>query len=127
MPIRPPFLPIRALPCAFAVAVSWPALQGCAQAPQPPAVEMRLLVKAGPRTEDLSGEALARHASRVAQLPASHLSAQGGGWHALALHCADSPACEAGAQRLRAQSAEFQAVEADTRRGPAQSNPQGSR
>lgn len=89
---------------------------------------MRLLVKAGPQAEGLSGEALAKRAGQVAQLPVRHLSAQGGGWHALALGCAESPACEAGAQRLRAQSADFQAVEADTRRGPAaQPNPQNSR
>lgn len=127
MPIRLTSLPAHALPCALAVALSWPALQGCAQAPQAPAVEMRLMVKAGPRTEGLSGEALAQHASQVAQLPVRHLSAQGGGWHALALACAESPACEAGAQRLRAQSADFQTVEADTRRVPMQANPQNSR
>ena len=119
MPTRLTSLPARALPCALAIALSWPALQGCAQAPQPPAVEMRLLVKAGPRAEGLSGQALAQRAGQVAQLPVRHLSAQGGGWHALALGCAESPACEAGAQRLRAQGADFLAVETDTRRGPA--------
>lgn len=118
-----------------ACALLWPALQGCTQtavAPPPPqlsAIEMRLQVKTGAQTEGWAGEALARHASRIAGLPVRHLAANGGGWHAVVLGCAELAQCDAGLQRLRAQGADFQAVEPDTRasRGPGVPTPASSR
>lgn len=110
-----------------------PTLQACTQttpAPPPPvAVEMRLQVKTGRLTEGWAGEALAHHASRIAGLPVRHLAANGGGWHAVVLGCAELAQCDAGVQRLRAQREGFEVVEPDTRasRGPGVPAPASSR
>ncbi len=114
-------------------ALLWPALQACTQtvpvATVPPAVEMRLLVKAGVNTDGLASDALAQRAAQIAKQPVRYLSANGAGWHVLLLGCADSAQCDAGLQRLRGQTAEFQSVEPDGRKqhGPDSRTPATSR
>lgn len=78
----------------------------------------RLLLKIADRAAD--GATVARLAATAAGVPAEHLAASGGGWHAVRLRCTGA-ACDTALARLR-QSAErpgpIEAVEADARKRP---------
>ena len=78
----------------------------------------RLLLRVADRTADAA--TVARIAASAAGLPVEHLSASGGGWHAVRLRCSGA-ACDAAVARLR-QSTErpgpIEAVETDARKRP---------
>ena len=87
---------------------------GVACAAAKPASELRIVVELVGPTDD--GTAVAREASRVAQLPVRHLAAMSPSRHALALACGDATTCEQGMQRLRAAGSRFVSVEIDARK-----------
>lgn len=118
--------------CGVTIVLLVVGLQACMQTPAtslPPAIEMRLLVKASANTDGLAADDLAQRAAQIAQLPVRYLSASGAGWHALVLGCADWAQCDLGLQRLRSQPTAFASVEPDARasRGPGSPSPATSR
>lgn len=94
-------------------------LQACAQTPPPkPRVEtppppLKFLVYAqtGTAAKNMSPEALTQQASRIAEVPVRHEGVGSDGRHNLVLVCANVPACQAAAQRLRTQADHFATVE----------------
>ncbi len=94
-------------------------LQACAQTPppqkpvSPPPPPLQFLVYASPGvgSKSLSPDALAQQASRLAEVPVRHEGVGTNGRHNLVLICANISACQAAAQRLRAQAEQFAAVE----------------
>ena len=104
------------LSCALAVALM-AALGSCAATPDPASgapVEARVLVKLVRPAEDAA--AISSEATRHAGVPVTYMAATSPSWHALALHCASAPQCDAAIERLRAASAVYQAVEIDGRK-----------
>ena len=94
-------------------------LQACAETPpakkrvEPPPPPLKFLVYAqtGAASKTMSPDALAQQASRIAEVPVVHEGVGADGRHNLVLVCANVPACQAAAQRLRAQAQQFAAVE----------------
>jgi hypothetical protein len=75
------------------------------------ATESRLLVKlVRPATD---GAAIARLVAAASGLPTRYVTATSTQWHAVAVRCGAPPACAAALQRLRAATADFEAVEPD--------------
>ena len=75
-------------------------------------VELRVLVKT---TQPAEPEAVAAQAARSAGVPARYVSAASPQWHALALSCRPAD-CDAALQRLGADRARFEVVQADERK-----------
>jgi hypothetical protein len=94
-------------------------LQACAQTPPPkkrvepppPPIQFLVYAQLGTASKALSPEALVQQASRIAEVPVRHEGVGADGRHNLVLVCTNVPACQAATQRLRAQAAEFVAVE----------------
>jgi hypothetical protein len=93
-------------------------LQACADTPPPkkpvdPPPPLKFLVYAQPgaASKNMSPDALAQQASRIAEVPVRHEGVGTDGRHNLVLICANVPACQAAAQRLRALAEQFAAVE----------------
>jgi hypothetical protein len=103
---------MRRLHCSVLTSLATLALGACAHA-SAPTTEQRVLVQ----LVQPEGDA-ARVAERVARssgAPARYLAASGGGWHALALACADAAACDTALERLRSDSGVL-AVQPDARK-----------
>jgi hypothetical protein len=100
-----------------AASMAW--LAACA-APVPGAMaagagaELRVLVKLAKESADT--DAIAARVAAAAGTPARYLAASAPRWHALALSCADAPACEAAFRRLGADTTAFEVVQRDERR-----------
>ncbi len=110
------------LPRAFAGICAVGALTACSALAHPPAasgVETRVQVKLVSRSEDAA--AISAEASRLAGVPVTYAAATSASWHALTLHCASAPQCEAAIARLRASAAVYQAVEIEGRKAPSAS------
>ena len=88
-----------------------------ADAPDPGAGEMRVLVKLTRPSSDV--QAIVRQASAAAGEPVRYLAATSLQWHALALRCGSAAACDAALQRLRADAANFEAAQRDERKRPS--------
>jgi hypothetical protein len=93
-------------------------LQACADTPPPkkpvePPPPLKFLVYAQPgaASKTMSPDALTQQASRIAEVPVRHEGVGTDGRHNLVLICANVPACQAAAQRMRAQAEQFAAVE----------------
>jgi len=78
------------------------------------ASELRLVVKL--RAASASGDAIAAQASAIGGVAVRYESAVSPEWHALRLICTDPGACDAATQRLRADSAVYEAVQRDERK-----------
>jgi len=94
-------------------------LQACAQTPPPkkrvepppPPVQFLVYAQPGNATKALSPEAVVQQASRIAEVPVRHEGVKADGRHYLVLACANIPACQVAAQRLRDQAEHFASVE----------------
>lgn len=75
------------------------------------ATEMRVLVKLIRPSADT--QAIAAQVAAAAGTPARYLAATSAQWHALALECPDTAACEAALRRLGADGATFEVVQRD--------------
>jgi hypothetical protein len=75
---------------------------------------MRLIVKLVQPSEDRA--AIERLVSQSAGVPARYLAATSAAWHAVALDCDGTSACEAALTRLRADRRHFEAIERDERK-----------
>lgn len=107
------------LPRVLAGVAVTTALAACAALANPSAdggVEVRVQVKLVRPSDDAA--AISAEASRHAGVPVTYAAATSASWHALALHCATAPQCEAAIARLRATAAVYQAVEIDGRKAP---------
>jgi hypothetical protein len=95
----------------------------CAQTAAPPAApidvsaETRLLVKLARPSSDTAE--ITRLVAAAAAVPARYVAATSADWHAVALRCGAPNACDAALERLRADSANFVAVQRDERMRPA--------
>lgn len=90
------------------------ALGACAAEPPVPSVGMGVMVKlAQPSVDPI---AIATLVSDVSSRPARYVSASGASWHALAVACRGPADCELVLQRLRADTARFEAVQRDERK-----------
>ncbi len=99
-------------------------LAACAAAGSTPAVEWRVLVKTVQPHDDTA--TIVRRASEASGVPARYVAAVSPQWHGLSLACGDEVRCAAALQRLRADTAFFEAVQRDERRqphAPSSSNP----
>jgi hypothetical protein len=63
-------------------------------------------------------DAVLRRAAQASGVPTSYVAAVSPQWHGLSLSCGDEARCEAALQRLRADTAYFEAVQRDERRRP---------
>ena len=99
-------------PWTVAAAMASIVVAACA-APAPD-VEQRVLVKLAQPSAD--ADAIARQAGQVSGVPVRYVAASSAQWHALALRCADAPACDAALRRLRADSRTYESVQLDERR-----------
>lgn len=115
----PPTLPFWV---AFASVVA--SLQACTHKPvsstkpaepSTPAFEVRLLVKAGQKTQGLAADALAVRAAQISKQNVRYIAASGGGWHSLEMGCDGRSQCDQGLQLLRSQPDEFASVEPEAR------------
>ena len=106
---------LAALGLAFLAGVA--ACAALNETSDPGGVEMRVLVKLTRPSSD--APAIVRQASAAAGEPVRYLAASSTQWHALALHCASAAACDAALQRLRADVANFEAVQRDERKRPS--------
>lgn len=94
-------------------------LQACADTPPakkrvetpPPPIQFLVYAQPGAASKTMSPDALAQQASRIAEVPVRHEGVGTDGRHNLVLICANVPACQAAAQRLRTQAEQFAAVE----------------
>ena len=110
--VRPSAAPVIRAVTLMAAATCLFGVVACAAATR--TSELRIVVELVEPTDD--GTAVAREASRLAQLPARHLAAVSPSRHALVLACGDAAACEQGLQRLRAAGSRFASVEIDARK-----------
>lgn len=76
--------------------------------------ETRVLVKLVQPSTDTA--AITRAVEQAARVPARYVASTSPQWHALALRCGSSDACEAALDRLRAERATFEAAQRDERR-----------
>lgn len=89
------------------------ALAGCA-AQQAESAGMSVLVKLARPSMDAA--AIAAQVESAAGRPARYQSASSTAWHAVHVGCTDAADCEAVLQRLRADTARFEAVQRDERK-----------
>lgn len=98
---------------SFAAALAAGALSACA-APAAAGVDLRVVVKLTQASKDMT--AIAEEATRRAGVPATYVAGVDPIWHALVLHCADAPTCDAAVLRMRQATGVYAAVELDGRK-----------